>query len=166
MNDHHLPDLAGRHRHALSALAVFVIFISVFGFHGPARSMELDHPPSVIDTDGTPLPIISTPAPPVQKHSDSCLSLLKSVRYVTSSSPMDRDRHSAGKAAALGVIFGVRFALGPKEAARSGGRDKAVRFDVWQARQSGNRQAMAVADYRRCKNEEALKAISDWRWKR
>ncbi|MCB9990187.1 MAG: hypothetical protein H6867_02260 [Rhodospirillales bacterium] len=160
---------AGRRMTKLTALALIILFSGVFLIlfliPGPARSMELDHPSSVIDTDETPLPIIISPEP-VQQYSDTCLSLLKSVRYTASPSAMDRDRHVAGKAAALGVVFGVRFALGPKEVARSGGHNKAVRFDLWEARESNSRQAMAVAEYRRCKNEEALKAISDWRWKR
>ena len=158
------PRLAGRRSYSVLALAGFILFTGIFVIHGPAWSVELDQPSSVIDTDGTTLPIISSPDP-VRANSDSCLPLLKAVRYSASPSEMDRDRRSAGKAAALGVIFGVRFALGPKEVTKSR-RDKAVRFDIWQPRDESGVQAMAVADYRRCKNQEALKAISDWRWKR
>ena len=79
---------------------------------------------------------------------------------------MDRDRQTAGKAAALGLILGVRIALGPKEVTRHKRTGNAVRFDIWQPSTGGDRQALAIADYRRCKNDQALKAISDWRWQR
>ncbi len=157
------PNLAERRRNAVLALGL-VFFTGLFVIHGPAWSVELDHPSSVINTDETTLPIITSPTP-TQAKNDSCLPLLKSVRQA-SPSAMDRNRSTTGKAAALGVIFGVRFALGPKEVMKSSRRDKAVRFDLWQAREGNGAQAMAIADYRRCKNEEALKAISDWRWAR
>ena len=78
---------------------------------------------------------------------------------------MDRDRRAAGQAAAISLVFGVRFALGPKEVRRSKS-DKSVQFEVWKAEDHSGAQALAVADYRRCKNREALQAISDFRWER
>lgn len=158
--------LAAHRRMAIIALAAIILLTGILGFNGPAWSVELDHPSSVIDTNETKLPIISSPTP-VPANDDSCLPLLKSVRqYAPPPSATDWDQRTAGKAAALGLIFGVRFALGPKELAKSRRTEKPVRFDIWQPRDSGNAQAMAVADYRRCKNEQALKAISDWRWAR
>lgn len=164
-NDNPQPRLAGRRKTLLTAPALLLLVTCFLVINGPAWPVELDHPSSVINTGDTTLPIISSPDP-VQATTDSCLPLLKSVRYEAPPSAMDRDRYNTGKAAALGVIFGVRFALGPKEVARSGARDKAVAFDIWQPREDSGIQAMAVADYRRCKNEEALRAISDWRWAR
>ena len=76
---------------------------------------------------------------------------------------MDRTRPSAGKAAAVGLVLGVRFALGPKTITKS----RRPALDVWEpggAGQSG--RARAIAEYRRCKNEQALDAIRDWRWER
>ena len=98
---------------------------------------------------------------------DSCLPLLKSIRHTTPPSAMDRNQRSAGKAAALGLVFGVRFALSPPEKATSS-RSKRARLDVWQTSQAtvGNRHALAVADYRACQKEQALKALSDFRWQR
>ncbi len=150
-----------------SALTVFsVLFLSVFMIGGPAWSIELDQPSSVVDTGETTLPIISAPSP-VQASKDSCLPLLKSARYYDSpSSVTSRNRQSAGKAAAVGLIFGVRFALGPEEVTKSRKRGNRARFDVWQPRDGSGAQALAVAQYRRCKNDQALKAISDWRWAR
>jgi len=147
-------------------MAALVLFTTLFLAGGPAHATRLDHPSSVINTDETPLPILSVPAP-VPANDDSCQPLLKAVRnYTPPPSATDRDRRNAGSAAALGLVFGLRFALGPTETSRSRRPTSAARLDVWQPRDDGSIQAMAVADYRRCKNDQALKALSDWRWKR
>jgi hypothetical protein len=67
---------------------------------------------------------------------------------------MDRDLPAA---AALGLIFGVHFALGPKQ-----GREDAARpqFDVW-APSGGDSKALAIAEYSRCRREAALRALND-----
>lgn len=126
---------------------------------GPARSMEIDQSvPTIAGTD-TPRSTISA--------DEKCLSLLKAVRYNDASSAMDRDRRSAGKATALGLIFGVRFALGPKEVMKNAkGRD--VTFEIRDAGglDNGGSHALAIADYRRCKNEQTLRGLNDWRWQR
>lgn len=105
--------------------------------------------------------------------SDKCLSLLKTVNHVNGPVAAMPDRtRDAGHAAALGLIFGVKFALGPKESAqnkRSGRRSPKARFSVWQVddqHETGSYKALAVSDYRRCRNEEALNFLSDWRWSR
>ena len=78
---------------------------------------------------------------------------------------MDRNQRSAGAATAVGLMLGVSFALGPKEV-NSKKRQKAPRFELRQPHNTNGYKAMAVADYRRCKNEQALGAIQDWRWSR
>jgi len=155
---------AGRRNARFLALALcFTLFMT----GGPAWATRLDQPPPAIAADGTPLPILSVPAPVPTANEDSCAPLLKSVRNFTPPpSATDRDRQHAGQAAAIGLVFGLRIALGPKETARSGRKDSSVRLDVWQPRDDNSMQAMAVSDYRRCKNDQALKALSDWRWKR
>ncbi len=159
-------NLAVRRRNAVLALAAFIMCVGLFVTSGPAWSVELSSSSSVIDVDEAKLSILSTP-PPVQEKEDSCLPLLKSVRHFSSPpSATDRDRRSAKKAAAIGLVFGVRFALGPKERSSSRKQNRAVRFDIWQPRNESGIQAMAVAEYRRCKNDQALKALSDWRWAR
>lgn len=156
-----------RRRNAVLAFTLFISFVGVFVMSGPAWSMELESPSSVMDVDSKKLSIISD-STSVQGKTDSCLPLLKSVSHFRSpSSAMDRNRQNAGKkAATLGFVFGVRFALGPKEVRKSRSRSGAVKFDIWQPRDEGGVQAMAVAQYRRCKNDQALKALSDWRWAR
>src|SRR5687768_6059378 len=106
-------------RPATLAFAALVLLSTAFLTGGPASATRLDQPPSAIGADGTPLPILSVPNP-VPANEDSCSPLLKSVRNFTPpSSATDRDRRSAGQAAAIGLVFGLRFALGPKETARS-----------------------------------------------
>lgn len=46
---------------------------------------------------------------------DSCLPLLKSIHHTSPVPAMDRNQRSAGKAAAAGLIQGVRFALSPPQ---------------------------------------------------
>lgn len=138
----------------------------LIAFTGPAWSLELDQSTSVTGTDENASLTTSSPESAIAK--DKCLSLLKAVRYTNPPSAMDRDRRSAGQATALGLVFGVRFALGPKEVTKRDKSGDAVRFDFWQPRDrdTNAKQAMAVADYRRCVKEQNLKAISDWRWQR
>jgi len=97
---------------------------------------------------------------------DSCLSLLKSIHYTSPVSVTDRNQRSAGKAAALGLVLGVRFALSPPQKAKS--RADRPRLDVWQTSGTfaGDRSALAVTAYRQCQKEQALKAISEFRWAR
>jgi len=130
---------------------------------GSALAFEAADPATVMEKPGD-LPLVSEKLPP--SMADSCLPLLKSVRHTSPVSAMDRTQRSAGKAAALGVVFGVRFALGPKEIATSN-RNKG-RFDIWQTSggSAGDRHALAVADYRACQKEKALEALSGFRWKR
>ena len=94
---------------------------------------------------------------------DSCLPLLSSSHPYH----LDRNQRSAGKAAALGRVFGVRFALTPPKTARSSGSVK-PRLDVWQPQptSTGNRSALAVTAYRECQKRQALNALNGFRWKR
>ena len=134
----------------------------------PAAALELENPSTVMGdrADNVQHPLI-TKSPPTASFDDSkCLALLKNIQHNGySSQSVDRDRRAAGQAAAISLVFGVRFALGPKEVRRSKS-DKSVQFEVWKAEDHSGAQALAVADYRRCKNREALQAISDFRWER
>ena len=133
---------------------------------GPARSIEIDQSSPAIAGENSPLSYKTSPHAAISD--EKCLSLLKAVRYDNASSAMDRSRHSAGKATALGLVFGVRFALGPKEVMKNTRSGDAVRFGLWEARDKdvNAAQALAISDYRRCKNEQTLRGLSDWRWQR
>lgn len=95
---------------------------------------------------------------------DPCLYLLKNMQEQNESAAVDRQyRNAAGSAAAVGLVFGVRFALGPQETVKARRRQSpAVAFHVWEPRDSvGGGQALAIADYRACRNEQALRALTD-----
>lgn len=103
---------------------------------------------------------------------DSCLPLLSSMRHAPSRSAMDRNQRDAGKAAALGLIFGVRFALQPSKTSNNSDASDA-RLGFWQpdtpqvgAKDDHNRSALAVVAYRQCQKEQALQALNDFRWTR
>jgi len=98
---------------------------------------------------------------------DSCLPLLKSIRHISPNTAVDRNQRSAGKVAAIGLLFGVRFALAPPGKAKTKRRAKPS-FEIWNTdgTLSGNRNALAVSAYRQCQKENALKALGDFRWAR
>lgn len=107
-----------------------------------------------------------TKSSPTSGAGDTCLPLLKNIRFEHPTPATDFSRHSAGKAAALGVVFGVRFALGPKRIARAVDNDSTLKPYIGTPSGGAGPHALAVADYRRCANERAMKALSDWRWAR
>lgn len=85
---------------------------------------------------------------------------------------MDRTRRHAGTAA-LGVMFGLRFALQPvryktaksaaykRQNAIQVAEKSGLQFDVWSTEDKyrSNRSALAVAAYRQCQKERALQAL-------
>lgn len=143
------------------------IFLIVCLIVGPAWSFE------VIDTNDRTLSTAETQALtssyPTHKASptvvDSCLPLLKSIHHTSSTSAMDRNQRSAGKAAALGLVLGVRFALSPPAKAKPSAIQP--RLGVWHiSGATEDRSALAVSAYRQCQKEQALKAINEFRWAR
>lgn len=144
--------------HCTVALAL-MLFVSA----GSAWSLDRLDSATGFDVSGDAPGTSQLPSPSMD---DSCLPLLKSVHHTSPQSAMDRTQRTAGTAAALGVVFGVRFALGPKETAKSGRNN--ARLTIWQPTSglAGDRHALAVADYRECRKEQALKALSDFRWTR
>ena len=97
---------------------------------------------------------------------DPCVSLLKTASFARQQeSSMYNGNYAAAQASALGVVFGVRFALGPKEVTHRQGKRRGPDVGVWSLEKSESTngyKALAVAEYRRCKNEEALKSLSGW----
>ena len=107
---------------------------------------------------------------PSSAVTDSCLPLLKTIRKTPSKSVTDRNQRSAGKVAALGLIFGVRYALTPPSsptAQQVKVSENQGSFDVWH--QNGgsltdnDRSAQAVSAYRACQKKQALTALGDFR---
>lgn len=101
---------------------------------------------------------------PVQN--DACLPLLNN--HASAGSAMDRNQRTAGKAAAVGLVFGIRFALQPSREITP----SKPSLDVWaqDGGIQGDRSALAIADYRRCQKDKALKssiqALGEFHWKR
>ncbi|MCB9982902.1 MAG: hypothetical protein H6861_04390 [Rhodospirillales bacterium] len=147
---------------AVLASLVLIICLTV----GPAWSFEAVESQQTLE--GSDLGLITSY--PTQPSSptvvDPCLPLLKSIRHTPPVSAMDRNQRSAGKAAAAGLILGVRFALSPLQKVKS--RADRPRLDIWQptGANSGDRSALAVTAYRQCQKEQALKALSEFRWAR
>lgn len=121
-----------------SALCLFVMVICLGA--GAAWSSEIS------GAAGRTLSKVS----PVQ--ADQCPPLLTSAYDESSHPALDRNQRSAGKAAALGLVLGVRYALPP--AAQTG----VVR--------SNHKSALAVAVWRQCQKQQALQALSEFRWQR
>lgn len=89
---------------------------------------------------------------------DSCLPLLNSIA-LNPPTIADGSRRPAGTAAAkasvLGLVFGVRYALGPPQVTR-------MNSDVQNAHAASpgtNGHALAVSDYRACQKKQALSAL-------
>lgn len=110
---------------------------------------------------GTPLALaFSTQSVGVPGGSDPCLSYLNPVRFETARAAMITDQRSAGQAA-IGLVLGVQFALGPVEKSRSDRRKASgAGFNIWTPRADSSAQALAVAEYRRCKNKQTLEAMA------
>ncbi|MEM6781627.1 MAG: hypothetical protein AAF569_07165 [Pseudomonadota bacterium] len=96
---------------------------------------------------------------PSMDMADKCLPLLNKVRHTSSLSAMDPNRRPAGhKAATVGFVIGLRIALGPTEV--TGSNRVSMGPQVLHSRNSGSSHALAVADYRACKNKAALNALN------
>jgi hypothetical protein len=94
---------------------------------------------------------------------DKCLPLLKSVRPpISPDNVTDKTQRPAGKLAALGLVFGIRFALGPVEAPQNAKRSAHTPALVDFRQPSGDingRNALATAAYRHCRKTEALLGV-------
>jgi hypothetical protein len=86
---------------------------------------------------------------------DTCLPLLKAIRQ-SPNTVTDWNQRPAGKAAAFGLVFGVRFALGPVESAKDRSPKPEIRFIGGNDSYTGDRSALAVTAYRHCRKEQAL----------
>lgn len=95
-----------------------------------------------------------------QTLADSCLPLLKQVRLSSAGNAVGQNRHKAGHKSSmpmtLGFLIGVRVALGPKEVVKSGRRVQ-IGPELLQRLDTGESYALAIASYRRCKDNKALK---------
>lgn len=150
-----------RHVRALVAASFLssLFMLLVIGPSWAIEAIKIDPSPAALSAAETS-PLTST-EPSVTD--DPCRSLLNDIKHSSPASVTNGRRHEAGQAAAVGLILGFRFALGPKEV--SGSNRSSVGLNVWRPQDTGL-QALAVSDYRRCKNEHALSALRELRWSR
>ena len=121
-------------------LALAAIGCSLFALMDPARAAPgQTSSPSVMDT---------------------CLPLLQSIRPIAPNSVTDRNQRTAGTTAALGLVMGIHFALtspvtqDQKPLVRQ-------RMPVPTAQTpAANTRALAIAAYRACRKDHALRALN------
>ena len=97
------------------------------------------------------------------QDNDSCLFILQPVAGQSAAEAREwKRRQDAGSAAAIGLVFGVRYAVGPAEVTSLRDYRQPASFRAWEARdQSQSARALAIADYRACRNEQALQVLTD-----
>lgn len=157
-----LPSGTGRLRRSLPVrLSAFLLAAGLLLLSAAdARAFQIVQPPA------QPAQQTTTSSPP-SSADGQCLSLLKALPADTGASAMDRNRRSADETAAFGLVFGIRFALDSGDVRKPSRRPSAPRFEIRQPGVTGDPHALAVADYNRCKSDQALKALGDeWRWSR
>lgn len=144
-------------------LVITTVFVLSSALAGPAGAIETTRATAfdlTLKSSGT----TSLQPSPSMDMADKCLPLLNKVRHTSSVSAMDPNRRPAGhKAATVGFVIGLRIALGPTEV--TGSKRVSVGPQVLETRDNGSSRALAVADYRACKNKEALNALNkttDW----
>lgn len=90
----------------------------------------------------------------VVRAPDACLYILEQVRErVEYPARAPSYRRAAVPAVAAGLVFGVRFALGPAE-------DNTIHRQISRG-DTGSAQALVVADYRACRNALTLRTLTD-----
>ncbi|MEM8833849.1 MAG: hypothetical protein AAGB32_04835 [Pseudomonadota bacterium] len=147
---------------------LFFLLTLIFSFSVavPANAIETVKASALIPEEvsaDTSLSFTQKIPPRKTANTDPCLPLLGSVKPLSSrfNAPGRPDsRQNAGKTAApvaLGFVLGVRIALGPKEVMKNRKRVE-IGPEIHTVSTGGiNNRALAIAAYRSCKNEHALK---------
>ncbi len=142
----------------LSAL-VCMIFLST----APAGAIETTKASALVTEEMRAVrPLSFTKSSPLAQ-ADVCLSFLHAARLspgvsARNGAAQSQTRRPVGKTAvpvALGFFLGVRIALGPREVVKSSKRVQ-IGPELRTASNGGASYALAIAAYRRCKNEHAL----------
>lgn len=84
---------------------------------------------------------------------DACLSLLQGAQRASQKTTAPSVPPVAGQAAALSLIFGVRYALGPVEAPNAANTEQTPTVHT------DGQRAAAIAQYRRCRNDQNLATL-------
>lgn len=96
------------------------------------------------------VPTVPDTTAPTIVVADACLALLTAHKDASQKQATTSVPPIAGQAAALSLLFGVRYALGPVErpGAAKTGQTPAVHVD--------GQRAASIAQYRRCRNDQNL----------
>lgn len=89
---------------------------------------------------------------------DPCLPLLNNLRPGRGPQYTNRSRFG-GDENTVGFVFGIRLALG--SSAETKPHNNPVQLDLWQPGNRGDSDALAIAGYRHCKTDAALKALME-----
>lgn len=152
----------------LSSLLVVIPFQ-----HYPANAIETVKASALVPEDtrkDTSLSFTQKPPHATEKTSqnDPCLPLLSFQKGSKIAAKFTTPTHFSGRTdrrtgvdktaapAALSFILGVRIALGPKNVVPSSERVQ-IASEILANNKGGNNHALAVAAYRSCKNEHALR---------
>lgn len=148
--------------HGRAGLAIFLgLVISFFINVPPVWSFEVTTAVEPHGRSGVVAPVVLRPD---SSQDDPCLYLLRAARGQDGAAAMDRHyREASGSALAVGLVLGVRFALGPQEQVRPGQRVRPVAAFHVGGGQDGPQplSALAIADYRACRNQHTLQALTD-----
>lgn len=141
------------------ALSLILATIFTLSVSQPAWSFETAPMSESHALSGAVAPVVLRPD---ASSGDPCLYMLKTMQAQESTMANERRyRETSGSAMAVGLVLGVRFALGPQERTRSGQRPRPVAaFHVWEPHQAQS-PALAIADYRACRNQHTLQALTD-----
>ena len=144
-------------------LLVLFLFVLVMSFIAPSFAIETTKASALFSEEMREDYTLSfTKKSPHFAQKDICRSYLKAR---LSPGAHDNDRSSnyqrpAGEKAvpvALGLVLGVRIALGPREIASQRDRVQMV-SEIRSDFNGGNPRALAIAAYRSCKNKQTLKS--------
>lgn len=147
------PMLGSSKKHIALLVLVTLILAAFIVLATPARSYTMEGTYNL----SAAAPVAGRQAldrtPLSSEVADHCAPLLQHAPHLDGTNVKVRD--DAGHAAVLGLILGVRYALGPTEETR---RNHGYNGDGFHSDVSGVR-ARAVAQYRHCRNQELLKSL-------
>lgn len=137
-------------KHSVLLLSMTTVVALFLILSAPARSFSLEAKPGSVSVS------LRTP---VSRNNDVCLAQLQTAREQA-----DRQnavyvvQQDAGHAAALSLMLGVRYAVGPMELNTRTPIASSTLPAAYNPALSGQ-HAVAVAQYRHCRNQQALKSL-------
>lgn len=143
-------------------LLVVLVFIFTIG---TARSYVNDYGHASVMSQIVSHETLKTKITVPSSTAGLCTSLLNTQIHTSSKTPVVRTQRSVGKAAALGLLLGVRFALEPKQnhSANVMAKDAPLMHQVQAEVKPVKQSAKTVVAFRRCLKDQALSRIASVR---